>query len=371
MRSMARTNAWVWVLLVVSAGCSSSSHQGDGSGSQGGGPFSNAASGPATGSSGSGSGSGSGATGTGNGNCADGLVRTSHVTPRVVLVLDGSCSMTTNYPANGAQSETQCRENPNGRWAALRNALIDPQRGVVTQLQNVVEFGVAVFGTQPQCPFPINPIGPALNNLQAIQNSLPTVQPGEYTPTGMALDMIYDALDTQQVDSDAGPEIVILATDGEPNSCGDARTDYQSSIDAVTKGQMKGIRTYIISLADSSGEFHDHLQQLANIGAAANPGTNAPLYEPTNPAELEADLQGLVGGAVGCDIALNGSVDTGQECQGSVKFNGTPLECNGPDGWVLTDPRHIRLQGKACDDLKAAGTGAIDAAFPCGVFTVD
>jgi hypothetical protein len=122
--------------------------------------------------------------------CAEGRANASRVTPRVILVLDGSCSMSTNYPANGAESASECTSNPNGRWAALRKSLVDPQNGVVTKLQDKVQFGVVVFGTQPTCPIPSDPVKPALNNLSMIEAKLPDVQPGMYTPTGPALDWV-------------------------------------------------------------------------------------------------------------------------------------------------------------------------------------
>ena len=308
------------------------------------------------------------------GQCADGIASTSRVAPRVVLVLDGSCSMSTDYPADGKASATTCKANPNGRWAALRRALIDPSSGVVTKLQNQVEFGVAVFGTQPTCPLPAEPVTPALNNLATITSKLPDVQPGMYTPTGPALDWVYDNLITpNQADGYNSPQLVILATDGEPNSCGGkgqtVTTNYQPSIDAVTKGTAKGVTTYIFSLADSTGEFHDHLQALANLGNPAANG-NAALYEPTSPEQLEDALQKLVGAAIGCDLALNGEVTPGNECSGTVTVNGAAVGCNQPDGWKLIDAHHIQLEGKACDALKA-NNALVDARFPCQVFSPD
>jgi uncharacterized membrane protein len=308
------------------------------------------------------------------GRCAQGIANTSRVTPRVVLVLDGSCSMSTDYPANGKASATTCKANPNGRWAALRSALVDPTSGVVTKLQSMVEFGVAVFGSQPTCPLPADPVKPALNNLATISAKLPDVQPGMYTPTGPALDWVYDNLITpNQADGYNSPQIVILATDGEPNSCGGrgqaVTTNYQPSIDAVTKGTAKGVTTYVFSLADSSGMFHDHLQALANLGNPAANG-NATLYEPSSPAQLEAALQQLVGAAIGCDLALNGEVTPGSECSGTVTVNGKLAGCNQPDGWKLIDAHHIQLQGKACDALKAS-SALVDARFPCEVFSPD
>src|ERR1700759_1762172 len=98
--------------------------------------------------------------------------------------------MSTNYPANGAASVTSCVDNPMGRWAALRRALVDPQTGVVTKLQRIVQFVVVVFGTTPVCPIPGEPVSPALNNLAQIESKVGSVQPGMNTPTGPALDWV-------------------------------------------------------------------------------------------------------------------------------------------------------------------------------------
>jgi len=321
---------------------------------------------------------GSAGTGLPMGTCANGLVVATRVAPRVVLVLDGSCSMSTDYPAAGKPSATTCTNNTKGRWAALRKALIDPETGVVPKLQSVVEFGVVVFGTANSCPIPGEPVRPALNNLPTIAGKMPMVQPGMYTPTGPALDWVYQNLiEAEGPDTRGAPQVVILATDGEPNSCGGGgmqggqnTTNYQPSIDALKKGTMKGATTYVISLADATGPFHDHLQQLANLGDPGAKG-NAVLYEPSSPAQLQANLQSLVGAAVGCEIELNGQVDATSACTGSVKLDGAALGCNDPNGWMLVDPSHIRLQGKACEQLKAKNDSSVEAAFSCTAFRPD
>jgi hypothetical protein len=357
---------WACVAVWAAAGCSSNDSKGGGAGGAGANPFGNVPGGSGTG----GTGQASGTAGTNSTNtCAGGNVGISRVTPRVILVLDGSCSMSTNYPSNGRDANS-CMRNPNGRWTALRNALVDPQSGVVTRLQSAVKFGVVVFGTAPMCPIPAAPIDAALNNLQAISTALPAVQPGMFTPTGAALDWVYANMftATSGPDTSQGPQLVILATDGEPNSCGNATTNFQPSIDAVTASQAKNIKTYVISLASSSGQFHDHLQQLADIG---NGGTGGKLYEPTTPADLATALQALAGGAVGCDVALNGTVTAGRECEGTVTLNGSKLVCKDPNGWILADPHHVRLQGTACNTLNTTKDALVDAHFPCGVFHVE
>jgi hypothetical protein len=305
--------------------------------------------------------------------CVEASAGATRVTPRVILVLDGSCSMSTNYPANGAASATSCVDNPMGRWAALRRALVDPQTGVVTKLQGIVQFGVVVFGTKPVCPIPGDPVAPALNNLAQIESKVGTVQPGMNTPTGPALDWVYEnQIQPDNPDDANGPQIVILATDGEPNSCGSggrAQTNYQPSIDALKRGTAKGVKTYVISLADSAGAFHDHLQELANLGDPSANGA-AKLYEPSSPAELTAALQGLVGSALSCEIALSGTITDGSECKGTVMLNGSPIACNSADGWKLLDPRHIQLQGDACKQLMEKNA-MVEARFPCSGFNPD
>jgi len=305
--------------------------------------------------------------------CAEGTVRASRVTPRVILLLDGSCSMSTDYPTQGGQSASECTNNGGSRWAALRNALLGDQ-GVVTRLAGLVEFGLVVFGTQPECPLTAEPILPALDNAQAIQGALGDTPPGMFTPTGAALDYVYNNLiEPVQPDTDMGPQIVVLATDGEPNSCDSAQTDYGPSSQASELGKSMGIKTYVISLAGAQGEFHDHLQQLANLGAGfdASGGESAMLYEPDSPEQLAADLELLVGGAVGCDIALNGEVNPNAACQGTVKLNGQPVACNDPNGWMLVDSRHIRLQGASCDMLMRDMNITLQADFACSIFNPD
>ena len=149
---------------------------------------------------------------------------------------------------------------------------------------------------------------------------------------------------------------------------GGVMTDYQPSIDAAMKGQSRGVTMYVVSLADATGPFHDHLQQMADIGARRQGAT---LYQPGTPEELAADLELLIGGSIGCDVALNGWVMAGQECNNSrVTLNGDEIRCNDDDGWILLDPRHIRLQGNACDRLNASN-GVLEVKFPCGTFMVD
>jgi hypothetical protein len=233
------------------------------------------------------------------------------------------------------------------RWQAVRQALVDPVDGVVPRLQGLVRFGLAVYGTAPTCPLPLGTIEPSLDNFAPIQSGLPFLPPGVTTPTGLALDQVVDLLPDPKnnLDATVGPQIIILATDGDPNSCDPPPflaavppTNYAPSIQAALKAQQKNLRMYVVSVGQDAAA--QHLQEMANLGAGLgqfdSPG--AEVFYPEDPAALAATLETLIGDELSCEVSLEGKgVKQGSECMGTVTLNGNELECNGADGWVLTD----------------------------------
>src|SRR4029078_1404200 len=128
------------------------------------------------------------------------------------------------------------------------------------------------------------------------------------------------------------------------------------------------LRMHVIGVGGEAPKMH--LQQMANLGAGlaqdASPGATA--YYPADPAAVNDQLRMLISNEVSCDVQLSGEgVDAGQECSGEVTLNGTQLECNGADGWVLKDATHITLQGAACTALRSSASAIVEARFPCYV----
>jgi hypothetical protein len=295
--------------------------------------------------------------------CADVTVSASRVTPVVTFVVDGSSSMDRTFQNS--------RDN---RWDVMVSTLED----VTSRLQSIVLFGMVLFsGPANNCP-DLRTVDPALNNYDAVaqvlQSYRPTTSPPRYTPTALALDAAYALQPDMGIpDRNMGPHFIILCTDGNPNSCeaannqfatGDPPSEFDGPVASVTNGYEEGIKTFIISLASEGPEYEQHLADLAEIG---NPGT--PAFSPSTQDALVAKLEEIVGGALGCKVALNGKVTVGQECNGEVILNSQSLPCNDPNGWRLDDERHIELLGTACDQFMKNTAAVLEAGFPCDTFT--
>jgi len=292
--------------------------------------------------------------------CADQNVQTSRIIPWILFVIDRSSSMNQSYPGSA------------NRWQAIYDALMAPNEGVIARLHQMVEFGIMLYDGEGTCPRLVT-VDPALNNYDPINAVYGTSLPGRYTPTALALDAAYAIVPDQQavLELSYKPHYVVLCTDGEPNGCPDAltggrmATDFQGPIDEVTAAAALDIKTFVVSVASGGQEYQNFLDQLAVIG-----NTGSPAFSPTTKDELVARFAEIVGGAIGCEVQLNGTVTEGSECAGTVSLNGNALECNGPNGWRLVDPSHIELLGEACERFMSDPDVLLSARFPCDVVVI-
>jgi hypothetical protein len=290
-------------------------------------------------------------------------------TPTVQLLLDESSSMNTNY---GGIT----------RLAAMRNALVDPTNGVVTKLANQVVFGVSLYtGTgsaPPTCPT-LTSEDRALDNLAPIRSLLNAAAPKSNTPTAASIDAVVADFAAKPPAANS-PKIIVLATDGLPDTCADQNPPQQTdptkpldprqiaanatAVEAATRAFAAGIRLYFLFIGDT--QARNHPQEMANAGAGLDITTGrAPFFIATSPTDLANAFNTIIGGVVSCDLRLDSQLDPSDAPNGEVTINDQKLSY--PADWTLdNDGITIHILGNACDRLKASANPVVDAAFPCG-----
>jgi hypothetical protein len=350
---------------------------------------------------------GNGGSGGGGGSCVKAEVKFSKVIPNIMLVVDRSGSMKEPFGAGS-------------RWSELRNALIDPTTGFVTTLEDEVRFGLTLYtipntpprfptggrggtpaagsgggggtaggsggasagggaggagGDPNMCPWLVE-VPVALNNLAPISE---VYLPNDWkngTPTGESLAAVWPKVRDIDQTVMPGPNFIILATDGEPNTCEswvggqpgpeDLVEGRQMTVDAVTAAYAAGITTYVISVGEDVAE--EHLREVANLGQgqpAADPEER--FYVAGDTQQLVAALQDIIVGVRPCEFDLEGTVDLKEANKGVVVIDGNELTYMDPNGWELVSDKRVKLNGMACDLIRN-GAMSINIDFPCGVF---
>lgn len=279
--------------------------------------------------------------------------------PTVLLLIDQSLSMDESF---GDES----------RWDAVRDALTGPG-GVIEALEGQVRFSLALYSSRNgfsmgrECPL-LTEVAPAMDNLESIRTVYDAAEPIDDTPTGDAMLAVTESLVAFQ---DAGPKVIVLATDGEPDTCADpdpsssqgrqaARTQ---SVEAVRAAFDAGIRTYVISVGTDIGEVH--LQDLANAGMGWEEGEpEAAFYVPADQEAMIQTFSTIVDEVRDCVLSLDAEILPGQGGRGTVTINGDIIPFEDPDGWRVNSPSEIELTGESCDRIQA-GNVEVLVEFTC------
>jgi hypothetical protein len=302
-------------------------------------------------------GSMSGGVGGNGGVCADAKITLDKQIPTVLLLVDQSGSMNAEFEGSD-------------RWQVLRTALMTPATGIVNTLQDEVRFGLSLYsgrdGAAP-CPLLTN-VAPTLNNFAAIDAAYPVPTDAiiDDTPTGESIDAARDIL---LAVTDPGPKVIVLATDGEPDTCQtpDPQTDEakEVAIKAAQDAFQTGVFTFYISVGNEVSAMH--ATEMANVGQGyPRNDTMQRFYRANSQAELADAFKTIVNGVRSCAFALNGMVKDGAETEGTVILDGAVLPLNDPNGWRLSSPTTIELVGTACETIKDDKKHELSASFTCG-----
>jgi hypothetical protein len=312
---------------------------------------------------------GAGGTGnTGGTSCQSVEVTPTRSIPNVMFLVDQSGSMTADFAGQE-------------RWTAAHTAITD----IVAELDTIVRFGLTTYqsndggATPSQCPIFDTQVDFAMSNFGGINMSFPASFPGgEDTPTGDSIDVLVDIIVADPPPAE-GPTIIVLATDGEPDTCEtpDPNPTAEAHAEAIAAAQNAyqnaGIQTFILSVGNDVSD--SHLQEMANAGTGLAPNGSegdADFWKATTPQGLEDAFNTIIGGSISCEVQMDKRFDDKDEAcdNGNVQLNGTPLSC--PEDWQVKPGVDdiIELVGSACDTFKS-GAATFSAVFPCGAIVVE
>jgi len=290
--------------------------------------------------------------GDGDEDCPSVQVELTDTVPTVMLLIDRSGTMDADFAYTS-------------RWWAVYDTLFDESVGVVKRLEQEVRFGIALYtADNGVCPI-IEQIPPAMGNFEPLRNLYFQYDPVDETPTAVSIDAMVQTLSQVQ---ESGPKIIVVATDGEPDTCEVPDPDglpeaRSAAVGAAQRAHQAGIDLYIISVGDQVAQ--SHLQDMANagVGKALGGPDNAPYYQALGADALVGAFDSIIGGVRSCSFAIEGQVDLSQADQGTVTLDGRQL-AYGTE-WDLTDASTLELLGEACSTVMN-GDHTVEAEFTCG-----
>lgn len=297
-------------------------------------------------------------------SCVDLDVDFSRVTPTVVLLIDQSGSMLQNF------------ENGVNRWQTLRNTLTNPDTSLLKKLESSVRFGMSLYtsdrGFGPdqndpkECPLLKN-VDIALGTFSDMADMLQDNGPAGDTPTAESVAAVTERL---AAFTEEGPKSIILATDGDPDTCDDPDANDSDgskalSVAAVTAAYGEGISTHVISVGNQVTATH--LKDLAVAGAGGDEDAEA--YTALDTTALVDAFNQIIGSVRTCDFTLQGRVELDEAARGTVTVDGQTLTFGDPNGWEMPNETTVRLLGDACEAVQADATG-VSMRFPCDAIEI-
>jgi hypothetical protein len=211
---------------------------------------------------------------------------------------------------------------------------------------------------------------------------------GADTPTGDSIEALVSWIqDPNNAPPADEPTIIVLATDGLPDSCEcpngfppDPNDNYCESgatdpkieaVNAAAAAHAQGIDVFTLWVGQlNSTSTRDHLQDVANAGVD---GTGT-VWVGDDPTSLSNAFQSIISDSISCDIQMDKRFDDKEKAcndpESDVRLNGVPLSC--PTEWRVKPGVDdiIELVGSACDTFKS-GDVTFTAAFPCGAIVVE
>ncbi len=302
--------------------------------------------------------------------CVDLDVDFTRITPTVMLLIDQSGSMEEPF------------DKGRDRWTTLRETLTNRDGSFLKRLESSVRFGMTLYTSQGgfgkgstarTCPI-LQKVGIQRGNFQNISDFLNEEKDGKYvqrpggdTPTAESVEAVSAVLRSFE---EPGPKSIILATDGDPDTCEDPDSNNREasktrSVQAVRAAFGAGIPTHVISVGDEVTA--SHLEALAVAGAGGDQSAKA--YKALDTSALEAAFETIIGSVRTCDFTLEGKVTAANAPRGNVVLDGQALSFGDANGWEMPNDQTVRLNGEACSRVQA-DAASVTMKFPCDAITI-
>jgi hypothetical protein len=268
--------------------------------------------------------------------CGGQLFQSTHVQANFLIVLDHSGSM---MEVVGGQP----------KWTAAVSAL----KGITTQYQSQIRFGLSMFSTLTMCDPDKNYVPVGDMTAAAIAAAFPATANGKGTPIAGALHLA--GMQSGLMDPTRA-NFVMLVTDGEEN-CGG------NPVAEVTGLSMENIKTFVVGFGGSVNATT--LSNMAVAGGTAR-NTMPRYYQADDPTSLQAAFSQIAQGAIGCDYKLQSTPPDPSKIYVYVNGQMIPRDPNRHVGWEYTSGTdRITLYGTVCDVVANDPNAKVSIVYGC------
>src|SRR5690606_29266290 len=228
---------------------------------------------------------------------------------------------------------------------------------VATSLADRIFFGVMLVpSTGETCAPGVVDIAPAVDSSKNMDEFLASVFPGGGTPLADSLENARDYYGSAPVNPNG--RYVLVATDGLPNCATTQGEALDRALAAIRGLRNDGIKTYVIGYtATSDADVLDQLAAAGGTGGHVSAESASELVDALQLVTKEAAV-------VSCEYQIENGPDRAGYLDVSVGGAPVPHDPDHENGWDY-DPqtRTLTFYGQACDDLRTAGEGTIEAEY--------
>jgi Mg-chelatase subunit ChlD len=218
------------------------------------------------------------------------------------------------------------------------------------------------------------PINVLPGNAFPLSNAIPAAPTAYGTPTWGALKGLLMAATAYQDAHPTHKVAVVIATDGDPNACGNATITDIANL-AKSARNYNGVLTYVIGV---EGSIIPNLDKIAVAG-----GTTAAYDITTDINDFSAKMEDIRSSALGCEFGIPPPPNGQKLDPDKVNFSYTPkglgmpkvllraddlADCNNQPGWYYDSnltPSKVVLCPASCNTVQADAKAKVEVLFGC------